>query len=264
MGLEPSVFMSQVRSRRPLVHHITNYVTVNDCANMCLCAGGSPVMTDDIDDVADMVAVSDALVLNMGTLSRRTVGSMHAAGRVAKSVGVPVVFDPVGAGATPFRRMVAESLIADVRPEVIKGNHGEMGILSGIGGGVRGVDSEGASGDVSEVVRTIARRWGCVAVSTGEVDYVSDGESVAVLSNGHPFESAVTGTGCMLSSVVGAYVGACGMSLGSVASAVTVFNVAAEEAAAVSGGPGTFRQVFLDSVYNIDGPTVDRMARCSL
>ena len=261
MEFSPSGIMSAVRQKRPLVHHITNYVTVNDCANICICCGGAPVMTDDIDDVVDMVSIANALVINIGTLNHRTIESMLAAGETAASKGIPVVLDPVGVGATPLRTNTALKIIDKVKPQVIKGNAGEMGVLSGAGGDVRGVDSHGASGDLSDIVRNIADRYGCIAAATGPQDYVSDGKDVYRLSNGHQFMECVSGTGCMLSSVVGSYVGANGPSVDSVISAITAFNIAAEDAAKAAKGPGTFKPAFLDALYNLDGASLDSGAK---
>ena len=261
MDFKPSSFLAEVRAKTPLVHHITNYVTVNDCANICICAGGSPVMTDAIEDVDDMVSIAGALVINIGTLNRRTVESMHSSGMTASRAGIPVVLDPVGAGATPFRTSTAESLLEEVRPQVLKGNAGEMGVLSGLGGDVKGVDSKGASGDLSEIVSSLARRHGCVAAATGEVDYVSDGIITLALMNGDRLLEAVSGTGCMLSSVIGCYVAACGPTVWSVAAAITAFNVAAEYAAKASKGPGTFKPALLDAMYDLDGDNLDERAR---
>lgn len=252
--------LAKVRASRPLVHHITNYVTVNDCANMTICAGGAPVMSDALEDVVGMVSISDALVLNIGTLNPRTVESMTTAGITARSKGVPVVFDPVGAGATAYRTSVAEMIIKNLRPQIIKGNAGEIGVLSGLGGEVRGVDSS-ASGDISEAVRELAKRNGCIVAATGPVDYVSDGENVVELSNGTPMEERVSGTGCMLSSVIGSYVGALGATMDAVVSAITVFNIAAEDAVARSNGPGSFKTAFLDAMAGMDGDVLESRSR---
>lgn len=264
MESKPSVHMTAVRSKRPLVHHITNYVTVNDCANICICSGGSPVMTDALEDVVDMVSVADALVLNIGTLNARVNRSMITAGKVAKEHGVPIVFDPVGMGATPFRTSTALEIIRRVRPDVIKGNQGEMGVLSGIGGDVKGVDSQRVSGDMAGIVRCIAERYDCIAAATGVTDHVSDGESVIRLSNGHDLLGAVTGTGCMVSSVVGCYVGANQSSVDTVSAAISAFNISAEYAARASNGPGTFRSALLDAMYNLSSEDLDSGIRMEL
>lgn len=257
MDFKPSEYLSKVREVRPLVHHITNYVTVNDCANMCICAGGSPVMTDG-PDTSDMVAISSATVLNIGTLNPRTVDAMISAADAA--VGrIPMVLDPVGAGATPYRTDVSEMLMSR-HPDVIKGNAGEIGVLSGLGGDVRGVDSHG-SADIVSSVRSLASARGCVVAATGETDCVSDGKTTLILRNGSRMMEKVSGTGCMLSSVVGCYVGACGADVLSVASAISALNVASEHAEKRCGGPGTFKPALLDAMDALAGDELDSEVR---
>lgn len=258
MEFSPSSFMDRVRGAHPLVHHITNYVTVNDCANICICAGGSPVMTDG-EDVADMVSISSATVINIGTLNARTVASMETAARAAAGKGIPMILDPVGAGATPYRTETARSLMA-MSPAVIKGNAGEIGVLSGLGGDVKGVDSAG-SGDMRGAVESLARLTGAIVAATGEVDYVSDGERTFRLENGSHLLESVSGTGCMLSSVVGCYVGACGKDVEAVVSAISAFNVAAELAERECRGPGTFRPALMDAMFSLKGDDLDSMFR---
>lgn len=257
MEIRFSEYLERVRAARPLVHHITNYVTVNDCANICICAGGSPVMTDG-EDVADMVSIASASVLNIGTLNERTVHSMEVAASVAAG-RIPFLLDPVGAGATQYRTDVSEMLMR-FHPTVIKGNAGEIGVLSGIGGDVKGVDSHGPS-DAEAAVRALSRATGSIVVATGAEDYVSDGETVLRLENGTEMLENVSGTGCMLSSVVGCYIGACGRDIMAVAAAVTAFNVAAEVAAEDSRGPGTLKPALMDAMFSLDGRTLDSKAK---
>lgn len=257
MEFRPSEFMAKVRSSVPLVHHITNYVTVNDCANICICAGGSPVMTDG-PDTAEMVGISSSTVLNIGTLNPRTVDSMAVAADAARG-RIPIVLDPVGAGATTYRTETARMLMSR-HPDVIKGNAGEIGVLSGAGGDVRGVDSAG-SDDAADATVELARKAGCVVASTGKVDYVSDGSVLLELSNGSDMLGMVSGTGCMVSSVVGCYVGACGADVMSVAAAITAFNVASERAAGDSRGPGTFKPVLMDALHSLNGEDLDSSVR---
>ena len=256
-----SEFMDAVRDRCPLVHHITNYVTVNDCANVCICSGGSPIMTDESKDVTDISRIAGAVVLNMGTPNERTVASMLLAGRVAKDNGVPVVFDAVGAGATPYRNGVADTIIRSIRPEVIKGNAGEISFLAGVAGGVRGVDSTSTSEDIGNLTQELAKRCGCIVVATGKRDYVSDGKEVFVLGNGSDYQGLVSGTGCMLSSVIGAYVGANGAKLCAVMAAVTAFNVAAEHAESQCKGPGSFKVSLMDCLYSLESSDLDKEAK---
>lgn len=257
MEIRFSEYLERVRAARPLVHHITNYVTVNDCANICICSGGSPVMTDG-PDTADMVAISSATVLNIGTLNPRTVDSMVVAADAA-SGRIPTVLDPVGAGATQYRTSTAEMLLSK-KPEVVKGNAGEIGVLSGTGGDVRGVDSHGAD-DVADAVRDLAASRGCVVAATGVRDYVSDGRVTLELSNGHPLLERVSGTGCMVSSVVGCYAGACGADVWSVAAAISAFNISAELAATRCSGPGTFKPALMDAMDSLDSGTLDSSVR---
>ena len=257
MEFRPSEFMARVRSSVPLVHHITNYVTVNDCANICICAGGSPVMTDG-PDTAEMVGISSSTVLNIGTLNPRTVDSMAVAADAARG-RIPIVLDPVGAGATTYRTETAQMLMSR-HPDVIKGNSGEIGVLSGAGGDVRGVDSAG-SDDAADATVELARKAGCVVASTGKVDYISDGSILLELSNGSDMLGMVSGTGCMVSSVVGCYVGACGADVMSVAAAITAFNVASERAAGDSHGPGTFKPALMDALHSLNGEELDSAAR---
>lgn len=256
--------MKRVRDTCPLVHHITNYVTVNDCANMCICAHGSPVMTDAIEDVPDMVSIASSLVLNIGTLNERTVDSMLLAGSVAKDAGIPVVFDPVGIGATPYRTIVVEKILDKVRPDIIKGNSGEMGILTGAGGDVRGVDSIGTSDGLADSMRSWASEHECILISTGTRDLVTDGDKVYGLCNGSSMMETVSGTGCMLSSVVGVYAGAHGMDAEAMVTAVTMFNVASEIAAEGAQGPGSFKMNLFDAVYSIDADTVMKKANVKM
>ncbi len=217
-------------------------------------------MTDG-PDVRDMVMLASSTVLNIGTLNERTVASMVSA-MDAASGRVPIVLDPVGAGATPYRTEVSEILMSR-RPDVIKGNAGEIGVLSGLGGTVRGVDSEGTD-DIAEAVRELAVKQGCVVAASGPVDYVSDGKVTMKLSNGTAMMEKVSGTGCMLSSVIGCYAGACGASVSSVAAAITALNIAAEHASERCGGPGTFKPALLDALDSLTAEQADTEARWEL
>lgn len=255
-----SALMRNVRERRPLVHHITNYVTVNDCANITICAGGSPVMSDEMKDITDIVRISSALVLNMGTLNVRTVESMHLAGKIANDEGIPVVFDPVGVGASRYRDHVANLILSKLDVDVIKGNAGEIGVLSGVGGTVRGVDSVSSNNDL-EATERLAREHGCVVAMTGPTDYVSNGSDTMVLKNGDIMMERVSGTGCMATSVVGCYVGANGVSVASVAAALSAISIAGEIAAVDSPGPGTFKQRLMDSLFTLTEERFDELRR---
>lgn len=212
--------LASVKEKRPLVHCITNYVTVNDCANALLAIGASPVMADDIREVEDIVSISSALVINIGTLNERTIASMLAAGKKANSLGIPVVLDPVGAGASRLRTETALSLVDEISFAVIRGNLSEITTLAGGEGKTRGVDSaetadargfsENTSGLAGRaaLAASFSRATGAVIAITGAVDIVSDGRNRIAIRNGHPMMAGITGSGCMLSAVLGAFCGA--------------------------------------------------------
>lgn len=249
-------YMKNVREKKPLVHHITNYVTVNDCANITICAGGSPVMTDAKKDVVDMVSISSAVVLNIGTLNPETVESMIIAGQEANDKGIPVVFDPVGVGATKYRTDVAQSIMNKVKISVIKGNSGEIGVLSNTGGKVRGVDSVTDLENSMDSVRKLFNETGAIIAMTGETDYVCDSKTIFKLNNGHEYLECVSGTGCMVASVIGCYVAANEVTAESVASAISVFSIAGEIAAVDTKGPGSFKPKIFDALYNLTSDEV--------
>lgn len=202
--------INEVRRNVPLVHNITNYVTVNDCANAVLAIGASPIMADDINEAADITSISSALVINIGTLNVRTIESMIAAGKKANEIGIPVVFDPVGAGASNLRNSTTQRILEEVKADIIRGNLSEMSYIAGIDSSTKGVDSseEDESNDAVWVARNVAERYQCVSAITGARDIVSDGKRTVSLSNGVQYLSKVTGTGCMTSAIMGAYAGA--------------------------------------------------------
>lgn len=259
----PSLF-DRVRLARPLVHHITNIVTVNDCANVTLCAGASPVMAEAPEEVAEMAGMADALVLNIGTLSADQVEAMLLAGRAANDRGRPIVLDPVGAGATRFRTETVVRLIDALEIAVLKGNAGEIGTLAGVGAEVRGVDSVGVTGDPGEICRDLAERLGCVVAMSGAVDLVSDGRKVARVENGHPLMGRVSGTGCMASSVTGAFSAVSDDRFESTVAALALFGIAGERAALKSKGPASFRFKLLDALASLEPEDLGREARIRL
>lgn len=246
--LSPASLFSRVREVRPLVHHITNYVTVNDCANVTLSVGAAPVMADAPEEVAEMAGMADALVLNIGTLSSAQVEAMLLAGQAANACGIPVVLDPVGAGATRFRTATALRLLDGLQIAALKGNAGEIGTIAGIQARVRGVDSAGIMGDPAEVCSRLAARLGCIVAMSGPVDVVSDGDRVAFVENGHPLMGAVSGTGCMAASVTGAFAAVADDRFAAAVAALAAFGLAGERAAERSVGPGSFRSGLLDAL----------------
>ena len=200
----------QVRDRVPLVHNITNYVTVNDVANAELAIGGSALMADAIEEVADMVAIASATNINIGTLNARTIASMVEAGKQGNATGTPVIFDPVGAGASGLRNETTEDFLAAVKPTVIRGNLSEISFVAGLEVSTKGVDSSDADAgnDPVAVAKSVAKDRDCVVAITGAVDVITDGETVVKLSNGSALMGKITGTGCMCDGLLGCFVGA--------------------------------------------------------
>ncbi|KDE56118.1 hydroxyethylthiazole kinase [Methanoculleus sp. MH98A] len=260
-GAIPAGLLAAVRSGRPLVHHITNSVTINDCANITICAGAAPVMAEAPEEVGEMVAAAGALVLNIGTLSATQVEAMLIAGRRANELGIPVVLDPVGVGATEFRTATAHRLLDALDIAVLKGNAGEIGVLAGTGGSVRGVDSGGVAGDPVETARECARSTGTVVAMTGAIDVVTDGSRVFLVRNGNPAMDRLSGTGCMASSVTAAFVAVADDYAVASAAALAAFGLAGERGAAGARGPYTFRTALFDELAGLSPDDLARHAR---
>ncbi|MDD3071416.1 MAG: hydroxyethylthiazole kinase [Methanoculleus horonobensis] len=260
-GTIPAGLLAAVRSGRPLVHHITNSVTINDCANITISAGAAPVMAEAPEEVAEMVAAAGALVLNIGTLSATQVEAMLIAGRRANDLGIPVVLDPVGVGATRFRTETAQRLLDALDVAVLKGNAGEIGVLAGTGGNVRGVDSGGVTGDPVETARACARSTGTVVSMTGAVDVVTDGSRVYLVKNGNPAMDRLSGTGCMASSVTAAFVAVADDYAIASAAALAAFGLAGERAACGARGPYSFRTALFDELAGLAPDDLTREAR---
>jgi hydroxyethylthiazole kinase len=239
-----------IESYKPLIHHITNYVVMNETANVTLCLGALPVMAHAVEEVEEMAAQAGALVINMGTPYPDLEVAMLAAGKAANGAGVPVVFDPVGAGATAYRTRIARRLVEEVRFAVVRGNAAEMAVLAGVEAEIRGVDSLGVKGEVTDIASSLAKSLACVAAVTGEVDIVSDGMSVAKVFNGHPLLGKVTGTGCMATTAIGVLLTSGEPYLEATAAALALFGLAGEKAAGASGGmPGTFHVELYNALY---------------
>ncbi len=240
--------LESVRTTSPLVHQITNYVTVNDCANITLCIGASPVMSHAPEDVIDMTKIASALVLNIGTLDPKQVQGMLVAGRVAAERGIPIILDPVGAGATPYRTKTAQMLIEELPIAVIKGNAGEIGTLAGEAAVVRGVDSGGVSGDTKMITQELAKQLGCVVIMSGAEDIISNGSRVAGVANGDALMGRLSGTGCMASAVTGAFAAVASDKMDGCIAAMVSLGIAGEKSAKIAAGPGSFKPAFLDAV----------------
>jgi hydroxyethylthiazole kinase len=251
-----------MREQKPLVHQITNYVVMNETANVTLALGALPVMAHAVEEVEEMTRIASSLVLNIGTLSGRWVDAMLLAGAAASARSIPVVLDPVGVGATEYRTATARLILERVGVTVLRGNAGEIATLVGAHAEVRGVESIATGMEPAELARTAARSLGIVASVTGPVDYVSDGERVLAVANGDALLATVTGTGCMSSALTGCFLAVKpGEPLEAAAEALAAFGVAAEDAARGAEGPGTFHARLYDGLYALDPDTLDERVR---
>ncbi|ABO49136.1 hydroxyethylthiazole kinase [Desulforamulus reducens MI-1] len=241
----------EVRIKKPLVCNITNTVVTNFTANVLLAVGASPLMSEGWQEADDLAKIVDVLVLNMGTLHPRQVEYFIKAGKSANQEQKPVVFDPVGIGATSYRNAVAAEILDKIKLDLIRGNHGEINFLAGITGQTKGVDSLSNQISVKHLAE-FANTTRTLVVSTGEVDYLSDGAKTFTNKTGHAYLQLVTGTGCALSSLAGAFMSVTEDKCLGVLSALAFYGAAAQKAALISQGPGTFAGNFLDALYGLE------------
>ena len=264
--------LENVRKTVPLVHNITNYVTVNDVANVLLACGASPIMSDEPKDVEDITAICGGLNINIGTLNQRTIEGMYAAGRKANELCHPVLLDPVGAGASALRTDTAVRLMEELKLTAIRGNISEIKTLALGSGTTKGVDADVADAVTEEnldgavaFAKEFAKKSGCIAAITGAIDLVSDGETCYVIRNGRPEMGKITGTGCQLSSMMTAFVTANpGNVLEAAAAAVCAMGLAGEigrSRMTEGDGNSTYRNRIIDAVYNMDGEILDKGAK---
>jgi hydroxyethylthiazole kinase len=261
MTVDPGSTLAAIRERKPLVHNITNYVVMNETANAILALGALPVMAHAREEVEEMVGLAGALVLNIGTLSEGWIEAMLAAGAAANARGVPVVLDPVGAGATRYRTETAKRILDTIDVAVLRGNAGEVATLVGVEAEVRGVESVGAGGDPADLARDAARTLGLVASVTGAVDHVSDGDRSAAVANGHELLAAITGTGCMSTAMTGCFLAARDDAFEAAAEALVAFGVAGEDAAVGARGPGSFHVALYDALAALDPASLSSRAK---
>ena len=267
--------LENVRAKTPLVHNITNYVTVNDVANVLLAAGGSPIMSDDADDVEDITSICGGLNINIGTLNKNTIPSMFLAGRKANELGHIVLLDPVGAGASRLRTDTANRLMREVRFDAVRGNISEIKTLCTGSGTTKGVDADAVDAvteanldDGVALVKAFARQAGCIIAVTGAIDLVSDGERCWCIRNGRSEMSRITGTGCQLSALTTAFLVANpGHKLEAAAAAVCTMGLAGEIAWAnmqPGDGNSTYRSRIIDAIFNMTGDTLEEGAKYEL
>lgn len=264
--------LAGVREVSPLTHCITNYVTINDCANILLACGASPIMADDVGEVEEITSLSKGLAINIGKLDQRTIPAMLAAGKRANALGHPVLLDPVGAGSSTLRTRTALDLLANIRFTVIRGNISEIKVLASGHGNPRGVDADLAD-QVTDAnleqavsfVKDFARKSGAVIAMTGAIDIVTDGDTAYCIRNGDPMMRKVTGTGCQLSAMTAAYLAANpAFPLRAAAAAVCAMGVCGEiagERLPEGGGSATYRIYLIDAIDHLTPEELERRAK---
>lgn len=242
-----------IRKNAPLVHNITNYVVMNNTANALLALGASPVMAHAEEEVQDMVKIASALVINIGTLSPAWIRAMVKAAETAKQMSIPIVLDPVGAGATPYRTQAAMQIIRNTPPDIIRGNGSEIMALNRADVTTKGVDSSSAADQALDAAASLNAEYGSIVCITGAVDYIVDSNQTTKVFNGHEMMPKVTGLGCTASALCGAFASVTSDMHRAAAHAMAVMGMAGEMAAQTANGPGSFQVAFIDALYRIDG-----------
>lgn len=257
--------IEDIKNKKPLIHHMTNYVTVNDCANITLAIGAAPVMADAIEEAEDMVSIASVFVINIGTLNATKIKSMVAAGKKANELHIPVIFDPVGCGATPYRLEMARMLMQDVHMTVIRGNISEIMALAGETVHMKGVDAgEELLNNEEEILKKVAKKWGTILAVTGETDKITDGHRMTCIKNGCAEMARITGTGCMCTSLVASFVGTAPTEpYEATVEAVMAMGLAGELAWKENGnkGLGHFHMGILDEVGKMTVETLERLGK---
>ncbi|WP_342305718.1 hydroxyethylthiazole kinase [Methanolobus sp. ZRKC5] len=251
--------LQKIRETKPLLHHITNWVTIYDCANMTRAFGALPVMAHAKEECADMTGISSGLVLNIGTLTTDLIDAMLISAAAANEKNIPVVLDAVGVGATKFRDDMAAKILNSIRVDIIKGNYSEIAKLAGENAQTRGVESTSIDADPKKVAKEFANSRSCVVVMTGKEDIISDGKKTYVVKNGHESMGLIVGTGCMAASVIGSFAAVNADYCAAAKDALCYFGIAGELAARQSAGPGTFKMYFYDEVFNLSDEKAQSM-----
>jgi hydroxyethylthiazole kinase len=253
--------LKKIRAQKPVIHHLTNWVTIYDCANMVKLLGGSPVMAHAQEEVAEMAGIASGLVLNIGTLTPEFVQAMKLAAKSANAKGIPVLLDACGAGATRLRDEKCFELLKEVRIDILKGNASEIARLSGEDIHTKGVDAAVVNSNKISLAQKLGEKLNCTVVITGKEDIVADKKMVYIIKNGDPLMANIVGTGCMAASVIGTFAAVePKLSLAAV-SGLVCFEIAAEIAAKGCRGPGFFKERIFDAIFKLDKKTIERMQR---
>ena len=261
LKIDAYTVLEKVRKENPIIHHLTNWVTIYDCANVVKVFGASPVMAHAPQEAGQMAGISSALVLNIGTLTEELVEAMKIAAVSANKKGIPVILDTCGAGATGLRDRSCLWLLHETKIDIIKGNASEIAAIAGEDVSTRGVDSGRVETNMKKLAKKLALQRRCTVVVTGKDDIICNGKKTFIVSNGHPLMSHIVGTGCMAASVIGTFAAVEKDLAYAAAAGLVCFEVAAECAAKKAKGPGTFKEFFYDCVYALDKKTINSMQK---
>ena len=263
--VERLIQMKIIAEKNPLIHCITNYVTVNDVANCILAVGASPIMADEIDEISEIISISNALVLNIGTANSRTAASMELAGKRANEKKIPVIFDPVGAGISSFRSKITEKFLQNIQFAAIRGNISEISFCAGKNSSAHGVDSgvDDEKFSAKEITKIVAEKFNCISIVTGKIDFISDGKNFAKIQNGVAEMKKITGTGCMLSGILAAHLAFSENKFSSAVNAVASMGIAGEISFEKykNFGTGSLRTGIIDALGIIDEEIISQKGK---
>jgi hydroxyethylthiazole kinase len=245
--------LKTIKETRPLIHHITNWVTIYECANITRAFGALPVMAHAPEECADMTRISSALVLNIGTLTNELIDAMILSAKAANEKKIPVVLDAVGVGATKFRDYMAANI------DIIKGNYSEIAKLAGEKAQTKGVETTSINADPRKIAQELATSKSCIVVMTGKEDIISNGKKIFVVRNGHELMGSIVGTGCMAASVIGSFAAVNPDHFDAAKDALCYFGIAGELAAEVSRGPGSFKVNLYDEAFSLTDENAEKM-----
>ena len=264
--------LDNVRRLRPVIHNITNFVTANDVANAILACGGSPIMADDPREMADITSICSGLTINIGTINEKTEKSMFLAGKISNELGHIVVLDPVGAGASELRTDISKKILEEIHVDVIRGNLSEVMAIFSENQKTNGVDANDADAinestvnNIADLAKNFSKQFGGILAITGKIDIVTDGDLLYIIHNGRPEMQKVTGTGCMLSGIMAAFLAANAENKITAAAASTcMMGIAGEIGVSKMknlDGNSALRSYIIDALYNMDGKSLDKMAK---
>jgi hydroxyethylthiazole kinase len=254
-------YFEKVKKQKPVVHHLTNWVTIYDCANITKVLGASPVMAHAPEEVAEMTGIASSLVLNIGTLTVDFIEAMKIAAKKANEKNIPIILDVCGAGATKLRDQKCFELLEAAKITIIKGNASEIARIGGLSVKTKGVDSGNINENLIDLAKKVSQKWNCTTVITGETDFVADQKRCYIIKNGHPIMAHVVGTGCMAASVIGTFAAVDSDYVHTSVAGLVCYEIAAELAAKNSQGPGTFKEQLFDSLFHLDKTTIENMQK---